>query len=54
MSAQCAVDVVEMKRTSHSKQAVRPLQGSNATIENAERSKGFLDDAYGFARNDSF
>ena len=53
MSAQCAVDVVEMKRTSHSKQGRSPHQGELTPIENADRSKGFLHAACGLGRNDS-
>ncbi len=37
MSAQCAVDEVEMKRTSQPKRAVSALQARTATIEVADR-----------------
>ena len=36
MSAQWAVGEAEMRRTSQPKRAMRPLQGSSATIEVAE------------------
>ena len=51
MSAQCAVGVAEMKRTSHPKQALRPLQGSNASIEDADM-RFFNSAASGSVQND--